>query len=360
MRVLYIAPALFGDSGVFGGAERYTFELARRMAEQTPTTLLSFGSADQERHDGKLRIRVLRTQCHVRRQPANPLSTGVLSEIPKFDIIHCHQQHIATSSLSALFCKLIRRPVVVSDLGGGGWDISSYISTDRWYDAHLHISEYSRQVFGHAGRPWAHVIYGGVDTDKFSPSDARVENRPVLYVGRLLPHKGINYLIEALPPGLELEIIGKPYDAGYVEHLRTIAAGKAVRFRMDCSDTELVDAYQRCLCLVLPSVYRDMYGTYGSVPELLGQTLLEAMACGRPAMCTDVGSMPEIVQHGVTGYVVPPNDADALRARLCHLRDRPEEAAVLGAAARSRIADQFTWPTVVDRCLTVYQALLTQ
>ena len=83
-------------------------------------------------------------------------------------------------------------------------------STDRWYHGHLHISEYSRQVFGHVSNPRAHVIYGGVDIDKFSP-DAIVPRTPtVLFVGRLLAHKGIDILVDAIDEGLSLEVIGRP------------------------------------------------------------------------------------------------------------------------------------------------------
>ena len=52
------------------------------------------------------------------------------------------------------------------------------------------------------------------------------------------------------------------------------------------------------------------------MPELLGQTLIEGMACGTPAICTDVASMPEVVEDGVTGFVVPPNDPAYLGAKL--------------------------------------------
>ena len=52
----------------------------------------------------------------------------------------------------------------VTDLGGGGFDVSAYVSTDRWFHGHLHISEYSRKVAGHERNPRARVILGGVDT----------------------------------------------------------------------------------------------------------------------------------------------------------------------------------------------------
>ena len=76
-------------------------------------------------------------------------------------------------------------------------------------------------------------------------------------------------------------------------------------------------------CIVLPSVYRTSIGTETAVPELLGQTLLEGMACETPAICTNVASLPEVVEDGVTGFVVPPNDPAALGDRLETVSSRP-------------------------------------
>ena len=133
-----------------------------------------------------------------------------------------------------------------------------------------------------------------------------------------------------------------------------LAAGKAVTFRHSCNDQELVAAYQNALCVVLPSVYKDMYGAETRVPELLGQTLLEGMACGIPAICTDVASMPEIVQDGVNGFVVPPNNPAAIADKLRWLRAHPVQRRAMGAAARKRVLETFTWPRVVERCMEIY------
>ena len=354
MRILHIVPAIFGAGGVIGGAERYAFELARHMGEQATTTLTAFGDRNEERHIGNLRLHVLAPCCYVKGERSNPLSASLIPEIRRADIVHCHQQHVVSSSLASLICRVTGRKVFVSDLGGGGWDVSGYVSTDRWYHGHLHISEYSRIVFGHVGKPWAHVIYGGVDTEKFSPAEETRHDGPVLFVGRLLPHKGIDDLIRAMPADVPLEIIGRPYDKKYFEDLQHLAAGKQVVFHQECDDTALVDAYRRALCIVLPSVYKTMYGQTSKVPELLGQTVLEAMACGTPAICTTVASLPEIVQEGVTGFLVPPNSPDTLRERILWLRDHPDDTRRMGQCARQHILSRFTWSSVVDRCLAIY------
>jgi len=359
IRVLHIVPALFdANDGVIGGGERYAFELARHMAAEVSTRLLTFGEQDRLERLGDLDVRVIGQPWKVRGQAGNPFSLAVLDELLKADIVHCHQQHILTSSLAAAFCRFTGRKVFVSDLGGGGWDISSYISTDRWYHGHLHLSKYSRCISGQDNKPYSHVILGGVDTEKFSPGSHESVGGPVVFAGRLLPHKGVDDLVKALPHHLKLELIGQVFDDRYLDALRKIADGKQIVFRHDCDDDQLIDAYRRSLCVVLPSVYRTMYGEETCVPELLGQTLLEGMACGAPVICTRVACMPEIVQDGVTGFVVPPNDPAALAERIGWLRDHPSEARELGHAGRRRVLDKFTWPAVVRRCLTIYEDTL--
>lgn len=356
-KILHVVPALFGWEGVVGGAERYALELARHMAEVAPTALVTFGDKPSRETFGGLSVRVLGAPWYVRGQRTNPVSGQLLAEVFKAKVVHCHQQHVLSSSLAAALCRVSGRRVFVSDLGGGGWDVSAYVSTDRWYHGHLHLSEYSRRQAGHAESARAHVIMGGVDADKFSPDgSADEDDRPVLYVGRLMPHKGVDDLIEALPAGMRLELIGQPYHEEFLKDLRRMADGKAVRFRHDCDDAALVAAYRRALCVVLPSVYRTRYGGETKVPELLGQTLLEGMACGAPVVCTDVASMPEVVEDGVSGFVVPPNNPAALREKLIWLRDNPARRKEMGEAARRRVLEKFTWPSIVRNCLEIYSS----
>jgi len=342
-----------------GGAERYALELARQMANEVPTSLVCFGEKEAHEQSGQLQIHMLDRPWCVRGESHNPMSLRLWRDIRQAQVVHCHQQHILASSFAAAVCRLSGRKVFVSDLGGGGWDISAYLSTDRWYHGHLHISEYSRSISGHQNRSWAHVILGGVDTEKFSPDPGLEPGRRVLFVGRLMPHKGVDDLIRALPPDVELELIGQPYNEAYLADLKTLALGKKVAFRHDCGDEAMVDAYRRALCIVLPSVYRSMYGQESKVPELLGQTLLEGMACGTPAICTDVASMPEVVRDQVTGFVVPPNNPGALGEKIQWLLTNPDRVRSMRGAARQHVLENFTWPAVVRRCLNVYAQSLS-
>lgn len=225
LRVVHIVPALFGGAGgIFGGAERYVLELARHMADVTPTELISFGPTASREQMGNLRIRVLAKPWHLRGQRTNPFSFELFPLLSRFDVLHLHQQHVMTNSLSAILGRLMGRRVFVTELGGGGWDISGYVSTDRLYHGHLHISNYSRRIYGHDNNKRATVIWGGIDTKRFRPAATRQAGpKPILFVGRLMPHKGINALIDALPAGMSLHILGRPYHAEYHAELQAHA-----------------------------------------------------------------------------------------------------------------------------------------
>src|SRR5436190_1327266 len=120
-RVTHVVPALFDPAeGVLGGAERYALELARAMARETPTTLVSFGDRPRVERDGPLTVRVLGPAHRVRGQRANPFTWSLLGEGTRADVVHCHQQHIVASSAMAAVCRVSGTRVFVSDLGGGG------------------------------------------------------------------------------------------------------------------------------------------------------------------------------------------------------------------------------------------------
>ena len=79
------------------------------------------------------------------------------------------------------------------------------------------------------------------------------------------------------------------------------------------------------------------------MPELLGNVLLESMACGTPVICSDVGGMPEVVEDGLTGFVVPPNEPDALHRRIGELAGDQRLCREMGRRSRERVLERFTW-----------------
>jgi glycosyltransferase involved in cell wall biosynthesis len=108
---------------------------------------------------------------------------------------------------------------------------------------------------------------------------------------------------------------------------------------------------------LLPSVEFDWQGHYHDAPELLGLVVLEAMHCGSPAVVSNVGGIPEVVDHGRTGFVVEPGDIESLRKVLDELGRDDDLVQTMGEAARNEVARRFTWNEVAARALNFYERL---
>ncbi len=179
-----------------------------------------------------------------------------------------------------------------------------------------------------------------------------------MFVGRVLPHKGVDVLIQALDGATPLHIYGPNLDREYRAALDRLGAGKQVHFHGDASNDEIVDAYRRARVAVLPSVEKSVYGHAGPTSELLGLVLLEAMACGTPVVASALGGMPEIVREGETGFLVPPGDVTALQDRLMTLLGSDRAWSPMSGAAVELIRAEFTWDRVAERCLNAYSAAM--
>ena len=198
------------------------------------------------------------------------------------------------------------------------------------------------------------IIHAGVDPRVFAPSEAKARGE-IAFVGRLLPHKGVEHAIRALPHDAHLSVYGRPADPAYAAFLRREAQGRSVTFHEDADDRQLVRALSRACVAVMPSVFEDYQGQPpASFPNCSGLAALEAMACGTAVVVSDVGGIPEVVEPSY-GAVVPPGDAAALRAALLPFTSDSVHAAACGQRARERVIRDFTWSAVAKRCLAAYE-----
>jgi glycosyltransferase involved in cell wall biosynthesis len=203
------------------------------------------------------------------------------------------------------------------------------------------------------------LIKGGIDTDKFSPEPALEKEKKMLYVGRILPHKGINYLIEGFRllnrPDYKLKIIGRVYSKKFYGDLKNLAEGLNVEFVHNADDKQLLDEYRTAMVTVLPSVHTSCYGDYTPVPELMGFTLLESQACGTPVICTDAGAMHEFVENGKTGFVVEQNSGKAIEIALKKLIEVHENEYLEFQTQCRNWIEPLSWSNVVQKHLEIYQ-----
>jgi glycosyltransferase involved in cell wall biosynthesis len=310
-----------------------------------------------------LRIRVLRAATHLGRHPAHPVAPALPAAVLResADVIHTHHLWSTPSQAAIVAGRVAGKRIAVTDHGLPSSGLGALLP--GLVHRFLPVSEYSAQVLG-APPARTSVIYGGADPDHFRP-DPGTRRDGVLFVGRFTPHKGLDRLLAALPEGAVLTCAGtfghdpRPPESGYADRLRRHAAqlDGRVRFVEAPGDGDLRALYRQARVFVLPSVEENCYGRRIAVSELLGLTVLEAMASGTPVICSRVGGVPEIVDDGETGYLVEPGDVDGLRTRLEQLLRDPAVAGRMGHAARDRVVDRFTWDACAERCLAAYAEL---
>jgi glycosyltransferase involved in cell wall biosynthesis len=208
------------------------------------------------------------------------------------------------------------------------------------------------------------VIHFGVDPARFALTPALVEQAAswrnrfpgqtlILFVGRLRHYKGVNVLIEAMQnvAGAQALIVGVgPMEAAWRQQAVDAGMADRVTFLGELSDAEVLALFHAADLFVLPSTNRA---------ETFGIVQIEAMACGLPVVCTELGTGTSYVnQHGVTGLVAPPNDPAALAAALNRLSGDPELRRVLGSAGRQRVESQFSVAAMLHQTLAFYQEAL--
>jgi glycosyltransferase involved in cell wall biosynthesis len=203
------------------------------------------------------------------------------------------------------------------------------------------------------------VLPLGIDAERFAPRDPHwlrqelglaPEAPIVLYVGRLERRKGVEALVEAFgrvratSPKAVLVMAGFSTDTGpngqgllgvLRDRLQALGALANVRFMGHVPYQDLPRYYAGCDLFVAPSRY-----------EPFGMIYLEAMACGKAVVGTDVGGVPEIVQHGRTGYLVAPDDPLALADALRELLQYPSWRERIGEAARDHVHASFSLPVI--------------
>ncbi|MEM6605076.1 MAG: glycosyltransferase [Pseudomonadota bacterium] len=212
-----------------------------------------------------------------------------------------------------------------------------------------------------------HYIPMGVDTRQFSlvaagaprPSDLPTKGPVLLFVGRMAEKKGVDVLLEAITHSrtslaeAHIVLIGDgPLRRRWSATAVKAGLAKRVHF-LGARDHTVLPAYLAAAdLLVLPSV-RASNGDQDGLPV----TLLEAAACGLPAVASNIGGVPEFITDGENGMLVAPGDASALAAALGHLLEHPELRLALGTAARRRV-EGYDWKTIAERYAKVLSEAL--
>lgn len=359
MKVVHIAPTYFDGSSIIGGGERYVSELSSWMSRYVDTTLVSFSPGRQSYKEGSLKVETYPVRRFIHDNKVNPLSFRYLRKVMDADVVHVHHIHTLVSDMACLAASAMGKRAFITDYGGGaGLTLSNRLPVFEAYQGAIAYSQFGMNALPAGLKEKAVLIKGGIDTERFQPNGSGARENKILYVGRILPHKGINYLVEGFRlldrKDYKLRIIGRVYDEPFYEYLKELAAGLAVEFVHDADDERLLNEYRTARVTVLPSVHRSYKGDYTAVPELMGFTLLESQACGTPVICTDAGAMGEFVNDGQTGFVARQNSKETMAAALRSLIDSPASEYRRYQSNCLHWVKPFNWAAVIERHLDLY------
>jgi glycosyltransferase involved in cell wall biosynthesis len=211
-----------------------------------------------------------------------------------------------------------------------------------------------------------HVIYNGVDVNRFKPRPNRVglrrkfgleeDKKIVLFVGRLYHRKGLEILLRSIPPiiqdfgDIKFAISGtgfKKKEQSLRDLAKQLDIEDYVTFLGYVPDLKLPDLYSASDIFVLPAIY-----------ENFPFAILEAQATGLPVISTKVGGIPEFLEDNENGFLIDPGDSAQLTQRLLTLLQDPKRAEEMGKRGRSLIEEKFDWRIITDQVIELYNKLL--
>ncbi|MFX1475159.1 MAG: glycosyltransferase [Promethearchaeota archaeon] len=370
-RKLCVTQVVHNFPPVVGGIETYAYNLAKGLVDAGHLvrvyTSRTPGAPNQEVWQG---IHIHRYRA-VARPFSYPFMPGLFTALMRddCDIIHAHINSPMTVDLTAMVSRLLNVPLAItyhadallSDFVPKPASFHKWLGQIYWLARHFAAGVASRLIvtsplyletseFLERYRGKTSVIPAVVDPFFLESLDKPLTVRKelgissdspfLLFVGRLVPYKGLRTLLRAFRlvhkrnPSTQLVLIGSGPEYPHLQRLsRELGVVDATRFLGKVSREFLRDVYSACDVFVLPSRSRS---------EAFGIVLLEAMARGKPVVATHVGGIPYVVNHGKTGFLVPPHDPVPLAKRISSLINDAELCSKIGKAAQERVMRKFT------------------
>ena len=291
------------------------------------------------------------------------------------DIVHGHWA-IPTGPSVVAAAKKLSIPSVITMHGGDVYVNRSqgYDFPTRWYvkpvlkyvlNAASRLTAISEDCREHAISCGANpdqirLVFNGADLTRFSPGEITATDfekygpNMIFACRQLFPRKGIAILLEAAAivrksiPDLKIVIAGDGFQRGELEQLsRDLSIDDITSFLGWIVNKDLPRYYRAAAVSVIPSL-----------EEGFGIPAAEAMGCELPVIASDAGGLPEVVDDGVTGFVVPRGDVKALADKMLLLLHDPELRVRMGKAGREKSMRSFSWINTVKQFTEQYSELL--
>jgi glycogen(starch) synthase len=294
-----------------------------------------------------------------------------------FDVMHIHDWLAAFSGIS--FKHYMKKPMVLTvhstEVGRAQGlhspDSFSINGIEWWsmYEADRVIvcsESMKNEVCGHFNLPGdkVDVIPNAIDATKYQiPVDhGAVRQRYgvgwgeklILCVGRLVPQKGIEYFIRAIPsisrryPEAKYIIVGEGWSRDLLEaEARATGQSRKIKFTGFASDREVIELMTSADVLVVPSIY-----------EPFGIVALEGMATGVPVVASQVDGLAEVIEHDRTGVFVSPRSPDSIAWGIDRVLSNPDHARWLTENAKDKLHKAYSWEAVAMKTVDVYRKVV--
>jgi glycosyltransferase involved in cell wall biosynthesis len=262
----------------------------------------------------------------------------VRSRAQEFDVLHFHVEHLHLP----LFRGLARKTVTTLH---GRLDLPDLVPLYQEFNDMPLVSISDAQRRPLAGAHWAATVYHGLP-EPVCPYNPAPRGDYLAFLGRVSPEKGVERAIEiARRAGMRLRIaakIDRADEAYWRSHVKPLLQDPLIEFIGEVDEATKPALLGNALALLFPIDW----------PEPFGLAMIEAMSCGTPVVAWPHGSVPEVLDHGVTGFIV--NSLDEAVAAV-HDLGRLERAAV-----RRRFEERFSAARMTRDYLGVYRALARQ
>jgi len=200
------------------------------------------------------------------------------------------------------------------------------------------------------------VIRNAIRVPPLEPRPILHDPPTLMFVGRLVPDKGLQWALPALArivqsnPATRLLVVGDgPLRPALQQRAIELGLLQSAKFIGEALPEAVPELLQRATIVVIPSL-----------SEGFGIVALEAALMGRPVVATNVGGLPDIVQHSTTGLLVERGDVAGLEEAIRSLLEAPDEAERMGRAARCRASTHFRWELYVDAFDALYRRLVAE
>jgi glycosyltransferase involved in cell wall biosynthesis len=365
-----------------GGGETYPFMLSKALSdmgnEVTYFTGKIEGIVDDEINVGNLRV----VYCPINSMWGNMVHHALSLKLflkllyEDYDIYVSWQAPTIFSVITGLVAKIRNKPFVVSHIGlRPEMSRSARLYTrivSKMANKIIIPNRFSKKFFDpyFSGNKMVFLQYG-INLKRFERVvDRNLERRYkkkgekiVLYVGRLVPNKGVDDLIDAISiiskkdSRVKLIIIGSG-DRRIEKYLRECVKESGIDDRVVFNGPvveKLPKFYSMADVTVLPSVYRNRFGTYYPEPEAFGLVLAESMSCGTPVVATKVGGVPYWIKNGYNGLLCKPSNPSNLASAISKILHSKKLSARLVKNAKRELNEKYSLEKVARRFMKILE-----